>query len=122
MGNTNIITPLTGKDSLLGEAEPRIAHQPAASSNKTGSHGDVVVEALSVPVRFLIAGVLLFNLTLGVWLVGRSDFSEVKPQGLSKDAARASATATPMDSKGSIHGSEAGFERTLDVATANERN
>lgn len=47
-------------------------------------HGDVVLEALSVPARMLIAGVILANLTLGAVLIAGSDFSEVRPQGEAK--------------------------------------
>lgn len=56
------------------------------------SHGDIVVEAISGPMRVLMAGVIVVNLTLGAWWIQRSDFSEVRPQGTTEEA-----PATPLE-------------------------
>ena len=74
MENTEHIQPM-GAIDLLSQREAK-----GRDKEGSASHGDVVVEALSGPVRILIAGVVLANLSLGAWFVSRSDFSTVRPQ------------------------------------------
>ncbi len=110
MGNTHI-TQSVGAVDQLGQ----LPAQGDGAERVGSSHGDVVVEALSHPVRVLIAGVLLANLALGVWLVARSDFSGLQPQGAA-DAAQNAATerSAPVQVVDPAP--------LLTVATANERD
>lgn len=88
-----------------------------ASGDPTGdtTHGDVVVEALSRPVRILIGAVLLTNLTLGAWFVSRSDFSGLMP----KSAAEAPQIA---DTKPTAPYETERSSPRLTFATTNERD
>ena len=79
----------------------------ALSETTTLSQGDVVIAALSPRMRILIAGVVLANLTLGAWLMDRSDFSALKPQGDADRTARSD---------------EADPAPRLFLATANDRD
>ena len=110
MGNTNIMRPIGAMD--------RLAHQevrPSASTSGSASHGDVVVEALSVPVRFLIGAVLVTNLSLGAWLLHRSDFSELEPQAVAEPAEKA---ATKSVAPHHVEGAAP----QLTIARANDRD
>ncbi len=59
----------------------------AAPESSTQQHGDIVVEAISWPTRILMGAVIVVNLSLGIWLAQRSDFSQVQPQGAAPAAA-----------------------------------
>ena len=82
-----------------------------------GMRDDPVVQALTGPVRLMIAGVLFVNLSLGIWLIERSDFTGVKPQGSPGDALRGADIAAPASTE-----RPRASESALKVAAANERN